>query len=355
MLGIRFLKVKPTEHVILFKKGKIQKEGAGQSFFYYAPSSSVVIVPAASSDVPFIFKETTVDYQEINIQGQFAFRVLEHSKLASVLDFSVNADGIQTGDGNEKLTTRLSNIVQVTVREKLSGLDLRSALKSGTEFTAHVRERVKDNDALKGLGVEISDFAILKISPTPDMSRALEAGARETLLKEADEAIYQRRNFAVEQERKIKENELQTQIAIEEKNKKIREEQMNIEIAVQEKQRQLEEASMNTELELESKRAELEKMKLQASIDLEEQKKKLIQSEASNLIESSRAKGEAMKLELAAFAGLSQELIEALTANQLNSSQIISRAMRDMAKNAEKIGNLNISPELLNSLMQNQG
>lgn len=355
MLGIRFLKVKPTEYVILFKKGKIQKEGAGQSFFYYAPSSSVVIVPAASSDVPFIFKETTIDYQEINIQGQFAFRVLEHSKLASVLDFSVNADGIQIGDGNEKLTTRLSNIVQVTVREKLSGLDLRAALKAGTEFTAHVRERVKDSDALKGLGVEISDFAILKISPTPDMSRALEASARETLLKDADEAIYQRRNFAVEQERKIKENELQTQIAIEEKNKKIREEQMNIEIAVQEKQRQLEEASMNTELELESKRAELEKMKLQASIDLEEKRKQLIQSEASNLIESSRAKGEAMKLELSAFAGLSQELIEALTANQLNSSQIISRAMRDMAKNAEKIGNLNISPDLLNSLMQNQG
>ena len=34
-------------------------------------------------------------------------------------------------------------------------------------------------------------------------------------MPEADEAIYVRRNFAVEQERKIKENELQTQIAIE--------------------------------------------------------------------------------------------------------------------------------------------
>lgn len=237
MLGIRFIKVRPTDYAILYKKGQIRNEGAGISFFYYAPSSNVVIVPAASCDSPFIFKETTVDYQEINIQGQFTYRVLEPRKLAGLLDFAVDVNGRYTGDGFEKLPVRLMNVIQVTIREKLSGLDLRTALKSGSEFVSHVKSRLKDNESLSALGVEVVDFAILKISPTPEMSRALEASARETLLKEADEAIYVRRNFAVEQERKIKENELQTQIAIEEKNRKIREEQMNIEIAVQEKKK----------------------------------------------------------------------------------------------------------------------
>ncbi|MCC6274576.1 MAG: band 7 protein, partial [Leptospiraceae bacterium] len=33
------------------------------------------------------------------------------------------------------------------------------------------------------------------------------------------------------------------------------------------------------------------------------------------------------------------------------SSKIIGRALRDIAKNADKIGNLNISPDLLTSLI----
>lgn len=351
MFGIRFIKVRPTDYAILYRKGKIRTEGTGISFFYYAPSSNVVIVPAASCDSPFIFKETTIDFQEINIQGQFTYRILEPKKLAGLLDFAVDANGRYTGDGFEKLPVRLMNVIQVTIREKLSGLDLRTALKSGSEFVSYVKSKLKDNESLSALGVEVVDFAILKISPTPEMSRALEASARETLLKEADEAIYVRRNFAVEQERKIKENELQTQIAIEEKNRKIREEQMNIEIAVQEKQSLLEEARMNSQKALQEKENEIEAQRLQAEIQREEERKRLISHQSENIIQSSKAKAEAIRLELSAVASLSPEFLEILAANQMNSNQIVSRALRDLAKNADKIGNLNITPDLLNSLL----
>ena len=56
------------------------------------------------------------------------------------------------------------------------------------------------------------------------------------MFREADEAIYARRNSAVEQERAIKENELNTEIAIETKKRQIRETQMDAERAVQEKE-----------------------------------------------------------------------------------------------------------------------
>jgi protein-L-isoaspartate O-methyltransferase len=57
------------------------------------------------------------------------------------------------------------------------------------------------------LGIEILGANILAISATPEMARALETETREKFLQqEADQAIYERRNFAVEQERKIKEN-----------------------------------------------------------------------------------------------------------------------------------------------------
>ena len=67
---------------------------------------------------------------------------------------------------------------------------------------------------------------MLNISADPEMQRALEAKTREALQKDADQAIFDRRNFAVEQERKIKESELNTEIALEEKQKQIVQKQM---------------------------------------------------------------------------------------------------------------------------------
>ena len=352
MFGIQFFKSSPTEYVILSRKGKIILEGNGMSFFYYSPSSNIVVLPSASCDSPFIFKETTIDYQEINFQGQFTYRVLEPKKLAGLLNFSVDSSGNYTSDGMEKLPVRLTNSIQVALREKLAGMDLRTALKSGTEFVHHVKNKMKTDDSIISLGLEVMDFSILKISPTPDMSRALEATARETLLKEADEAIYVRRNFAVEQERKIKENELQTQISIEEKNKKIREEQMNIEIAVQEKKNLLEDSKMNSQKSIEEKKFQIEEQKLKSNIILEEEKKKLVSYQSTNAIELAKARAESLRLELEPILKLTPEVLEILSVNQLSSNQIISKAIRELAKNASKVGNLNISPELLTNLLQ---
>jgi len=354
MLGWRFIKNRPTDFILLYKRGKIKKQGTGLSFFYYAPTSSLVVVPADSRDAPFIFKETTIDFQEINIQGQITYRVSQPLHLASVLDFTVDAAGQYTGDGIEKLTVRLTNIVQVAIRERLQSMPLKDTLSSAGSLVSFVSEKLKKAEGLSALGVEIVDFSILKISPTPEISRALEASARESLLKDADEAVYVRRNFAVDQERKIKENELQTQISIEEKNRMILEEKWNAEISVQEKQKQVEEAKMLTQQSVENKKGEIEEEKLVARTRLEDQRKKLVALQAENTVTQSRAKAESIRLELSALASLDPNLLEVLAANQMDSGKIISRAIRDLANNAGKIGNLNISPELLTSLLGNE-
>lgn len=59
--------------------------------------------------------------------------------------------------------------------------------------------------ALKALGIDILDVSIAAITPSPETLKALEAQARESILKEADDAIYARRNFSFEQERMIRE------------------------------------------------------------------------------------------------------------------------------------------------------
>lgn len=333
MFGFKYLKSKPTEYVILYKSGKVKKQGLGLNFFYFAPSSSVVIVPAVSSDAPFIFKETTVDFQEIDIQGQISYRVLDQVKLAALLDFSIDSDGSYSGEGLDNLTNRLTNIVQVILKQKLKTMNLRETLSSAALLVDFAREKLKESDTIQGLGLEIIDLSILDISPTPDMARALEAATREQLLKEADEAVYERRNFAVEQERRIEENELQTRISVEEMNKRIREEEMNAELLVNEKQGEINRLNMNNQIEIEEKR------------------KSLIQHQSENLIIQAEAKAKSLDMELTPLTKLNPELIQVLAENQMNVQKVISKAIRDLAGNADKIGQLNITPDLLNNLI----
>jgi len=65
------------------------------------------------------------------------------------------------------------------------------------------------------------------------MAKALEAEAREALNRGADEAVYVRRNAAIEQERKIKENELQPNCSCKLKQRELRERGLEGEIALE--------------------------------------------------------------------------------------------------------------------------
>src|SRR5208337_1539868 len=107
MFGFRFVKVPPTTHVIQFRSGKIVRSGAGLSFFYFAPNSVLVQVPMASSDVPFVFNEMTADFQDATIQGELTYRISDPKRIATLLDFSVDARGRYRSSDAEKLSDRL--------------------------------------------------------------------------------------------------------------------------------------------------------------------------------------------------------------------------------------------------------
>lgn len=239
MLGIRFTRTSPTSYVLHYKNGEVRREGAGLSFFYYAPTSTLVRVPLESADLPFVFSEVTSDFQEVTIQGQLSFRVTAPKQLASLLDFSVDAKGKFTSEDPERLRQRLVSATQVLTRSVVQKRPLRDVLVSLDAIETEVRKRLAGNEQVEMMGVEIIGISVLSIKPTPEMAKALEAEAREALQRESDEAIYQRRNAAVEQERKIKENELNTEIAVEEKKRTIREKRVAADIAIEEKRAEL--------------------------------------------------------------------------------------------------------------------
>ena len=70
MFGIKHIKFDSMTYALHYRNGVVHREGRGLSFFYFAPNSSIVAIPVGSNDLPFIFNETTNDYQTVSIVGR---------------------------------------------------------------------------------------------------------------------------------------------------------------------------------------------------------------------------------------------------------------------------------------------
>ncbi len=318
MFGIRYFKATPTTFVLHHVNGRVRHEGTGLSFFYFAPTSTLTAVPVGSTDVPFIFNETTHDFQAVTVQGHLTFRVADPHKLAALLDYTVGAGGIHVSDDPDKLPLRITYAAQNAMRGEIQGRPLRAALVEADVIAQRVHVLLAASPTLEHLGVELLGFSILAIKPVPETSKALEAEARERLLREADDAIYARRNNAVEQERTIRENEL------------------NTEVAVQTKQRQIEET------------------RLAGQIALEDQRRQFVQTEAENSNIRADAQAYAVEATLKPLTALDPKSLQVLAARSVDPRLLVAMAFQDIAANAAKVGNLNISPDLLQTLLKPQ-
>jgi len=336
MFGIKHIKFDSMTYVLHFKNGDIKREGRGLSFFYFAPSSSVVAIPMGSNDLPFVFNESTYDYQTVTIQGQISYKISNPKTLANILDFTVQDNGEYKKNDIEKLNQRIINEAQTATSSYIHGIKLKEAIRSAKAIEVNITEGLKSSSAIGMLGIEILGANILAIQATPEMTRALETETREKLQQEADQAIYERRNFAVEQERIIQESELNTEIAVEEKQKQIAEKKMESDVQKAENQRKLRE------------------MELEADISVENQRKSLIEQKTENDKKEAETKGYVLETTLKPYRDMDWKLLTALN-NNSDPRFNISLAFRELAENANKIGNLNISPDLLDSILNEKG
>lgn len=319
MFGIRYVKASPTTFILEYRSGKLVRSGTGLSFFYFAPNTDLVKVPLATADVPFVFNEVTADFQDATIQGELTYRIRDPKQVASLLDFSVDALGRYRSSDPEKLNDRLVHAAQILARSFTQRHSLGELLISSSVLVQEMTEGMKSCETAAMLGLEVLGLSILSIKSTPEMAKALQADAREELLRKADEAVFVRRNAAVELERKIKENELNTEIAVEQKKRQIRETQMDAEIAV------------------------------------EQQRSQLVDSRVENDKKEAESRGQMLRATLEPLKEVDWRTLMAASAGGINPKALVAMAFRDLADNAEKIGQLNISPELLNALFSADG
>lgn len=336
MLGINYIKFDSMNYVIHYQSGKIKKEGRGLSFFYFSPNSSIVSIPVQSNDFQFVFNETTKDYQEVTIQGQITYKIDNPKQIAETLDFTVNHKKEYLKNDYEKIQQRIINEAQTASAGIIQSLNLKEALRQLEGIEKEIFTNVQQSKTVQMLGLEVLSVNVLGVTPNPEMARALEAQTRESLQKEADQAVYERRNFAVEQERMIQESELNTEIAVEEKQKQIVEKKMQTDVVKQENEQKLKE------------------MEMTSSISLEEQKKALIDIQVTNEKKEADVKEYVLNANLKPYQTLDWKTLMAISNTGNDPSNNIALAFRELAENADKIGNLNISPELLDSIVRSK-
>jgi len=337
MFGWKFAKFEPNLSVRVIRKGRMVREGQGLAFWFYVPTTSIIKIPLETRNIPFVFEEISQDFQTLTIQGDIVYKIADTAKIVDQVNFTIDTRTRQyLSDDPDKIDQRIINIVKTLAKSSVARLSLREALTSVDATTKALKRAAAEDPHLADLGIKVTNVNILSIVPNKETSRALEAETRENILREADDAVYLRRNSAVEQERRIKENELATEVAVEEKKRLIRETQIEGQRSVKEKERVI----LGEELAF--------------KIRQENENTRLVELAMKNRKMEADVRGYALGAVLEPLMKADAGLVRALSALSMNPEQLIAAAFGGLAEHAERIGELNISPELLQDLLKSR-
>jgi len=108
---------------------------------------------------------------------------------------------------------------------------------------------------------------------------------------------------------------------------------------------------MEAEKSVQQKMRELNEAEMATKIALEEQNRELVSLSSENARLEADAKAYGISAVMGALAKTDPKTLQALASVGMNPGQLVATAFRELAENADKIGQLNISPDLLRELM----
>ncbi len=339
-LFLRHLRGTPTSWVRLHVKGRVRREGTGQSFWYRPLRAVLSEVPVDDRELPLLFHARTGDFADITVQATVTYRVADPALAAERLDFSIDPrTGKPRSRPLDQVATLLAELAQQPALDLLARVPLAEALTTVAPVREAVSTALAAEPRLADIGVAVVSARVVAIRPEPELERALQTPTREAVQVEADRATYARRAQAVEQERSIAENELQNKIEL------ARREQQLVEQHGANSRRRAE-LDAAAELAAAQGKAEREKVANAAAAErarvlatAEAEKERLLAAAKADQVRTvGHAEAEAEAAKLAAYAELPPEVLRALT-------------VRDLAGQLPQIGQLTVTPDLLSDLL----
>ncbi len=342
----------PTDHVVHVKRGKTAHAGTGQSFWFRPLAAVLSEIPVDDRELPLLFRGRTADFQEISVQASVTYRFSDPDRAARRLDFALDpTTGVWRSTPLDQVATLLTELAQQHTLALLASMDLEPAL---ADAPAAVRARLSDaltgNDLLSDTGIGIVDVRVLAVRPDAEVERALRTPARERIQQEADRAGFERRALAVERERAIAENELQSRIEL-----AIREEQLVARQGANDRRRADEAAAAARIAAV----AEADRTRLKAEAAAEETRVR-----AAATAEETRVKAAATAEETRVRAAATAEETRALGAAEAEADAarmnvyadidpriLVALAARTLAANLPRIGSVNLTPDVVTAAL----
>ena len=213
---LRHVRAEPTSHVLAYRSGELRRDGPGLALWLRRINTAVAEVPIDDRELPFLFRARSSDFQELTVQGVITFRVGDPRLLARRVDFTLNLEtGRWAQAPLEQVGGLLTQLAQQFVIDELAKLDVRTILAGGVApIRARVAAGLAAEAALQQLGIEVVAVRVAGLTPTGDLEKALQQPTREAIQQRADEATFERRAMAVENERAIADNELKNRIEL---------------------------------------------------------------------------------------------------------------------------------------------
>ncbi|GIF04941.1 SPFH domain-containing protein [Actinoplanes siamensis] len=328
-LHLRHLRSAPTSWVSHTVAGKAKRSGTGLAFWYRPLTAVLSEVPVDDRELPLLFHARTEDFADVTVQATVTYRFSDPAAAAGRLDFSIDPyRGRWNGQPLDQVATLLAELAQQPALDVLARLPLAEALTTGI---APVRQSVADalatDPRLTDTGVTVVSARVVALRPEPELERALQTPTREKVQQDADRATYARRAHAVQQERAIAENELQSKIEL------ARQEQQLVEQHGANTRRG---AELDAESQLVAAQSEAERARLAAAAEADAGRLR-DEAHAAGARVVGLAEAEAEAARLAAYRDLPAEVLRAL-------------ALRELAQHVPAIGELTITPDLLSKL-----
>ena len=368
IMGLRLKKFKPTEYVTVVRKGKTVKSGQGLTVLYNDINTDIMVAPITAFDGTFAFDDlVTADYQTVCVQGALTYMIDNYERAYRMADFTYAKNYTEKkNQAMDLFCKRINNVIRAVVIRETGKMDVRNIIKRADEMAALIADALKNDETIEQLGVKILAVNILGIVARADTRKALEAAAREQILKEQDDAIYLRRNAAIEQERLIKENELNTEIKVAEKEKEKKEKEQEIkkrlletelemELERQEKEQEIKGKALECELALEEKekdrKIKMQQKEIEEKIKLENRNKEFVDLEVENEKKRAEEQAYAVAAMMKAYENVNVALIEACALANMDPKALMAKAFMELGENAGKIGTLNMTPDLLETII----
>ncbi len=322
MTGIlwwRHVRAESSNYLMFDRRGKRVQAGRGLALWFRPLIASVSEVPLDDRALALLIKSSSADHQDVTVQVDVAWRVVDPELLAQRVDFSLElSSGLWKGKPLEKIANRLTEQARQVAADWIGAHTLAQALGSGAaELRVRIAQELQSEGGLDDLGIRIVSVRLANVCADSDVERALQTPARELLQQSADKATFERRALAVERERAIEENELNNRI----------------ELARQEEQL-VQQQGLNCKRQAQD---EADATAIRVRVHAESERVKA-EAEAAGIREVETARAEAERARVDIYRDLPQSVLMGLAA-------------RELAGNLPDVEHLVISPDTLTPIL----